>query len=180
MSSEAGRRELRTILNSIFTSDLSGSDKRMMYRYTVLVAVGGHTAVQRSESEYVVLDRMEDALVAAGGGHKIPVSDAKKILRERGAEGKLLASRLGRLSKTRNGKAHPDTSISAEIRTFLEQVPADIISSGKNGEQSEQVSEESETQEQVAEQVGNGTQRFALSSGLTSAAPSTIDPFEHF
>ena len=65
-----------------------------------------------------VLDRLEECLTAAGEGTKINISMAKKVLKEKGAAGHAIAARLGRLSKVRNGRAHPDVSLAADIETF--------------------------------------------------------------
>jgi hypothetical protein len=46
---------------------------------------------------------------------KPSVSDAKTWLRTYGPRGSALASRVGRKSKTRNGMAHPDVTLMAEI-----------------------------------------------------------------
>ena len=48
--------------------------------------------------------------VARGAGlaEKLSIGEAKRVLRDRGDNGKALAARLGRQSKLRNLVAHPD------------------------------------------------------------------------
>ena len=99
---------------------MSGSVKKMLFRHAVLVVAGGGSP--HGQREEGVLDRMEAALVAAGGGNKVSISLAKKLLREKGEAGQVLASRLGRLSKVRNGKAHPDVSLEADIKAFIDEM----------------------------------------------------------
>ena len=62
---------------------------------------------------------MEEALAAvgrlAGRPGKLQVPEAKATLRTLGEDGRRLASRLGLLSKWRNGRAHPDVCLVRDI-----------------------------------------------------------------
>jgi len=62
----------------------------------------------------VVLDAVKDAMDLTD---PVSVQDAKSILRDRGAP--KLASRVGRLSKLRNAKGHPDVGLAREVRSHL-------------------------------------------------------------
>ena len=62
----------------------------------------------------VVLDAVKDAMNLTD---PVSVQDAKSILRERGAP--KLASRVGRLSKLRNAKGHPDVGLARDVRSHL-------------------------------------------------------------
>ena len=62
---------------------------------------------------------LEEALAAvgrlAGRQGKMQVPEAKATLRTLGDDGRRLASRLGLLSKWRNGRAHPDVCLVRDI-----------------------------------------------------------------
>ena len=99
---------LRDTLDEIHWSALNGNDKKGLLRFAVGIHMtGGHHYQQRTGSDVgsTTFDRMECALQAAGGGTKISISLAKRLLREKGAPE--LASRLSRMSRFRNSKAHP-------------------------------------------------------------------------
>ena len=47
------------------------------------------------------------------------ITEAKAVLRAKGGEGPGLASRLGRLSRLRNGRCHPDVGFRGDLGAFL-------------------------------------------------------------
>ena len=70
------------------------------------------------------LEALEEALAAVAYGLGCPadrftVPQAKAALRERGEAGSSLAARLGRMSKGRNARAHPDVGLVAAIVHLL-------------------------------------------------------------
>ena len=109
---------MRAILDEIAQSALSATEKKGLYRHTIFLhMVGG----QHQGGGGEVLDRLEETLVAAGSGTKVRISQAKQILRARGPDGVGLAARLGRLSKARNSRAHPDVTLAAEVHELVSQ-----------------------------------------------------------
>jgi len=130
MAAEAlsGRSErLRDALVGIRCAPLSGAERRRLSAIAVRAAV---VTPWRPEGTLPVgdgaaLQHFEDALEAVGvmaGVAKPNVSEAKRLLRCRGDAGKVLASRLGRLSRRRNKAAHPDAGLAGAIRA-LPSVP---------------------------------------------------------
>ena len=105
---------LTTALQEIYGADVPLREKRMLARHAV------SRRMQAPEVQSPAprpLEAMEEALVAvqhaAGFQSKPLIGAAKKYLRQAGQPA--LASRLGRLSKVRNGHAHPDVGLVSEI-----------------------------------------------------------------
>ena len=69
-------------------------------------------------STHAILEHFEDLLSTVGkvtGVRKVDVTDAKAAPRNKGPLGCQLASRLSRMSKARNGTAHPDVALKRDI-----------------------------------------------------------------
>ena len=62
--------------------------------------------------------------LASGATHKPTIADAKAELRRRGAPD--LAARVGRLTKVRNGQAHPDMGLAAEVQLILQETKPQV------------------------------------------------------
>ena len=58
-------------------------------------------------------------------GRDVGVSRLKDLLRGRGVPGAALAARVGKLSKIRNGTAHPDVMLVQEVLDCLAHIPPD-------------------------------------------------------
>ena len=73
------------------------------------------------------------AAVAAGSGQpaaRLTVGQAKVRLRQFGSDGWALASRLGRLSKLRNSRAHPDRGLKQAVQALTWEAKAACCSGG--------------------------------------------------
>ena len=110
----------------IYASGIPVAECRMLARTAVVTSLRGHGA-ERSAERQDEVDYLEQALhvVAqlAGCSGKIAVSKAKCWLREQGGQGPQLASRLSRLSKTRNSRSHPDVSLVDHMRGLAASEP---------------------------------------------------------
>ena len=117
-------RSLPDVLNDIWASQLPVSERRRLAARISAVSMSGgpHRLAGESGDEVVTL---EEALIAAGGGVKLSISAAKAHLRLL-PEGHQLASRVSRLSKIRNGRAHPDVNLLRDIR----QAIAGVVQTG--------------------------------------------------
>lgn len=116
--------QLRQVLDEIAASGVSTADKRGLWRFAVGVAAGGPQAVARVSCDDTIT-RLEEILVAAGSGKKTSITNAKERLRALGPEGAGLASRLSRLSKSRNSRAHPDTGLLEEVKRIIDRSDSD-------------------------------------------------------
>ena len=115
--------DLTGVLDAIAASRLEIAEKRRLYHHAVDAALQPPRASgwaerlaapccgQREECE------LEAILLAVarvlGKGASASVTEAKEWLRS--MQQPKLANRLGRLSKTRNGKAHPDVTLLSDI-----------------------------------------------------------------
>ena len=80
-----------------------------------------------SQCELSAINQLQDILHLFKphvNGDRVSVTQATKLLRDRGAQS--LASRLGKLSKTHNGSAHPDMTLSNDVHTLLSSSEIDI------------------------------------------------------
>ena len=96
-------------------------------------ATGGASGGAHSCSlvEYNSIDNLQDFLdlcKANVQGDRVNVTQAKKLLRDLGRHS--LASRLGKLSKMRNGSAHPDKTLLKEVQALLSD--PDVNATGKS------------------------------------------------
>ena len=111
---------LAAVLEGISAARLPRQDSRWLMRAAVGIALSGSGGVGWSDSEPFA--HFEEALIAvqdsANLAAKPSVSEAKAWLRSCGTDGASIASRLGRVSKRRNGAAHPDVSLIRDIRQF--------------------------------------------------------------
>ena len=164
---------LAHILGQIAASTLAQVDKRMLYRYAVMVALGSNDKAVYNSEVAVSVDRLAECLAAVGAGKS--VSAAKQKLRQHSDWGKELAKRMGKLSKVRNGAAHPDVGLASEILAALSSGPGP----GEQEEHDELYSSLSEnTPGEEAEEGNQQTERFHIGSLSGSVVPSTVDPFE--
>ena len=109
---------LSQVLDGVWASSLPGAEKRRLCARAVtaplLCGLGGGergSAVER-------LEEVLAAVASEAGKDRVNVSTAKEFLRSKGDKGRLLASRLGRLSKCRNGSAHPDVSLLSDVQSL--------------------------------------------------------------
>ena len=118
----AAVQAIGSLLEAIWSSALPLAERRRLCARAVAARAlcpegrgGGVSAVLPVDG---TLSWLEEGLCAVADGLRTPrritVSQAKKALRERGRHD--LASRVGRLSKLRNGAAHPDVGLVAAIR----------------------------------------------------------------
>ena len=110
---------LAATLDGIWASALPVGEKRRLGARAAAAGLFGPTpASDEGEEANPLLYTYEELLSAVGtlaGVDKPGISQAKHILRQHGDHGHRLASRLGRVSKLRNGKAHPDVSLLREV-----------------------------------------------------------------
>ena len=112
---------LTAVLNEIWAADIPVAEKRRLCARSAAALLMGPTAGpgDREAAEVgTAIEHFEELLVEVGelaGTSKPSVSQAKEVLRSYGTEGMRLASRLGRFSRFRNGRAHPDVSLLRDI-----------------------------------------------------------------
>ena len=107
---------LRDVLNEILKSELSGTDKKGLYRHAIFISMAGPVNADANSADGTV-DRLEEALVAVGAGRSLGA--AKRALAQHGDAGHECARRLGKLSRLRNGAAHPDVGLVTDISAFF-------------------------------------------------------------
>ena len=113
---------LTKVIDAIWATNIPlGEKRRLAGRASVALLVGqpDHTKEEMAaDASCTTFERFEEVLVAVGeleGTPKPSVSQAKAALRGYGVQGRQMASRLGRFSKLRNGRAHPDVSLASDI-----------------------------------------------------------------
>lgn len=109
---------LRQVLDEIWLAEaLPPMERRKLAHAAVARSQVGQTDAEAPITAET--NALEEALVAVAGAlgrtGKLTVQDAKAALRGTGEEGARVASRLGRLSKLRNGKCHPDVGLLHDI-----------------------------------------------------------------
>ena len=117
------------------------AERRRLARAAVAFAFGGQDGESVREPTSTPTVLQEEVLQELGD---VTITKAKDLLRQRGEPGARLASRLGKLSKARNGCCHPDVGLLPAVRQLL--AAGDGL-----GEQS--VVEEAAAKEPEAEQV---------------------------
>ena len=110
---------LAGVLSEIWQAAIPLAEKRRLSARVAVATVhggGGGAVVPEPTVEPIPLVAL--ALSAVGkieGTKSMGMSEAKQALRARGVAGSALASRLGKLSKIRNGCAHPDVGLVDDI-----------------------------------------------------------------
>jgi len=118
MSSPAGK--LPQVLASVWASSLPLGERRRLCRAAVgMELLGQGEPAPPVEEAGTALTQFEEVLSAAGGalGARPTVTELKDHLRRRNRSD--LASRVGRLSKVRNGQAHPDADLTTHVVAAL-------------------------------------------------------------
>ena len=123
---------LSGILDAIKASSLLDPDKSRLYRHAVGAALQRPLTASGTAARPTVpcCEQREDCdleaiLVALGtfqGKDNANVTEAKAWLRQ--SQQPQMASRVGRLAETRNGKAHPDVTLTATSRPSSAAGPA--------------------------------------------------------
>jgi len=114
---------LQDVLVAIHGSSLSVRERRRLATSAVHAAF--HAGAARAvppRPAYEAIPELEEVLgvvARSTGDDKLSVSQAKGVLRRHGERGRALASRLGRLSKRRNGQAHPEVGLVDAVRDLL-------------------------------------------------------------
>ena len=109
---------LSGVLNSIHASEIPVEEKRRLAARAVDAAMARGTNDKPPGQAHIQLIQLEQALhtmAVQAGVNKLSISDGKAWLRPRGPSGVALASRLSKLSKVRNGVAHPDVGLVHDI-----------------------------------------------------------------
>jgi hypothetical protein len=127
MGAHGGDLRLRDAIGEIYAAPIPAVEKRKLACRVVadVLLVQRGAAIARSFDHESEIDRLEEALheVAQAAGHvgKMTIQLAKTWLRDHGDSGTKLASRIAKLSKSRNVAAHPDVSLVRDIRCLSEQ-----------------------------------------------------------
>ena len=119
-----GEGQLTAVLEEVWATSLPLAERRrLMARATAAPLLqpvrpdgegmggGGGTVV--------LLEEVLSEAAAAAGRDRVNVAQAKAMLRARGAPGRRLASRLGKLTTGRNVAAHPDVSLPGLVAGML-------------------------------------------------------------
>ena len=131
----AAMAPLRKTLDEVSAATLLPlAEKRRLWRLAVLPHSGDRPPARETaaatEGGGSALVALEDALCLVGrlageDAGKTQITPAKAWLRQHGAEGRRLAGRISRLSKVRNGVAHPDASLLADIQLLVDSTCLD-------------------------------------------------------
>ena len=114
---------LEDVLACISRAGLTAGDRKAAIRRAIEVRLGADAAevpqgrpLARQESNSIfALEEALDAVACAAKVERVDITEAKTWLRSRGAAG--VASRLARLSKSRNACAHPDVKLLSDIES---------------------------------------------------------------
>ena len=107
-------RALQDVIGDIYGAKVALEEKRWLAREALALSMGlgGGRAGQQDIMAQTTIHNLEELLGIigrlAGRSSKPTISVAKSWLRQHGEDGSTLAKRLGRISKRRNGFAHPD------------------------------------------------------------------------
>ena len=130
---------------AIAASGASAAEQRWLRRCAV---ESGATAIARSstapqeagsaKSQEATFSHLDLVLAEVAGKAMMPLTPSVKVakvwLREQGEHGRLLAGRLGRLSRRRNGAAHPDGALQRDIRALdIAVVSGELSSTPSSG-----------------------------------------------
>ena len=116
---------LSSVIEEVYGSAISlGEKRRLAARAIALRLHGKSEAPPCEDSERDPVLFLEDVLAASAAACGMPVQrmsvpQAKALLKQHfGDVGRQLASRIGRASKLRNAKAHPDRSLLQAIQSL--------------------------------------------------------------
>jgi hypothetical protein len=107
---------LSSALTGIFAAEIPSQEKQRLSTLAVHRFMSNDADEQASTKQVASMQLLERALVEVAklaGVDRCNISQAKSFLRDHGAAH--VASRLSRLSKVRNGNAHPDVSLLSDI-----------------------------------------------------------------
>ena len=122
----AGGLGLAASISEVYRADISLAEKRRLAGRLAEAAMrgcqprpcvcDGAVAAERPDDHTGLLEEtLTSVAIGTGCLGRVSISQAKAALRARGEPGRLLASRLGRLSKARNGVAHRDAGLKLAV-----------------------------------------------------------------
>ena len=139
--------ELSEVMGAVWRAAMPLAERRRLALRLSFAAlrVGGHDAGDgdrdglhaapegRGEGDGTQLRHLEEILLSVGQlegrtpGDRLPsISEAKRVLRDRGQAGARMASRLGKLSKSRNAVAHPDVAMAMDVASLATTSGEDV------------------------------------------------------
>ena len=151
-------------------------EKRRMSRMAIAMVLGvGQVPVQSDAAEVgdsgAVIQRFEECLDAAGcafGSQSRPsISEVKRQLRARNRSD--LASRLSRLSKARNGQAHPDLQLAGLIAAALAGTSTGANTTGNSATDDNSDSGNTENRDNMVQEQSLKSVRTNTSGGMASS-----------
>ena len=122
---------LALILEEIGDARLSKYEVQLLRQHAVQAAMEGprgRVASPRGTHTADAMAQLEAILVVVGGGERVGISQAKTLLAQRGSEGSGLAKRVAKLSKVRNGQAHPDVTLLNAVTKCMRDIEGDLTS----------------------------------------------------
>ena len=153
---------LSWVLEQIYEAQIPLSEQRLL----ATRAVAQRSGAPQSEMGLVAITHMEEVLTAVGkkvGKGRINVTEAKQWLRSFGKSGAELASRLSRLSKSRNLDAHPVVGLVKDIMDMPGHLESSTTLGGKDvdksmdKEEAKAAIEDLDSQAEVATEDGDCT-----------------------